>query len=121
MLYLLRVMNKAQRVKLIATLTLYYYRKMKRIEVRFRKCKNLLLSLSPDNCEVGTLFGRCKISTVKQAELDYGKLLKAMDHRSILDMSVVRVNLIRKHLGNKFDTVVKSWYYDKQVLFVNNK
>ena len=115
---LIKLLYCNNKLKLATALTLYYYKTMKSIESKFRYWKNVLLSVSPRSCEVDTLFGSAKVSTLAQAELNYDKLLKVMDAKDVLEKSILRVNLIRKSLGNKFDSVVKSWYDDKQVLFV---
>lgn len=108
-------------VKLIATLTLYYYKKMKSVEEKFRLCKSLLLAMSKPSDEIKTLYGLAKISTIRQATLDNDKLLEHVDHKKLLEMSTIRVNLVMKHLGNRFDAVVKNWHDDKQVQFIMKK
>lgn len=110
----------SNKIKLAAALTLYYYNKMKAFESKFRVSKEWLLAITPTACEVATLFGTAKVSTVRQAVLDNDKLLEHVDHKKLLEMSTVRVNLVLKHMGNKFDTVVKNWYDDKRVLLLNN-
>ena len=114
---LMRCLYRNQ-VRLAAALTLYYYRKMKSVESKFRASKAWLLSIAPRACEVKTLFGTARVSTVKQAELDNEQLLKHVDHKKLLEMSDIRVNLVLKHMGKKFDAVVKNWYDEKRVLLL---
>lgn len=117
MKWLLRCLYRNQ-VRLAAALTLYYYRKMKSVESKFRASKAWLLAIAPRSCEVKTLFGLARVSTVKQAVLDNEQLLKHVDHRKLLEMSDIRVNLVLKHMGKKFDAVVKNWYDEKRVLLL---
>jgi hypothetical protein len=119
MRWLLSLLYK-NKVRLAAALTLYYYQQMKRMEFKFRVNKEWLLAISSCAEDVETIFGTAKISTVRQAVLDNDKLLQFVDHKQLLEMSTVRVNLVLKQMGNKFDTVVKSWYDDKRVLLLTN-
>lgn len=105
-------------LKLAAALTLYYYRQMKSVERKFRISKEWLLAIAPNACDVETLFGVAKVSTIRQATLDNDKLLEHVDHKKLLEMSTIRVNLVIKHMGNQFDKVVKNWYDDKRVLLL---
>ena len=113
--WLLLILCKGNRLKLSASLCLFYYKQMKKYEAPF---KNYLSTLLNDAipCTLTTPFGKVKVCYTKKATVDTDKLLKSIPIEKLISMSNVRVNLVMKYLGDKFDTVVSNWYNEKSVL-----
>lgn len=104
------------RTKLLASLTLLYYKLMKHFETQFKRNRELLMQQTNDGT-IHTVYGTVEVRTTPKAILDVDKLIKTVPVKQLMELSQIRVNLVMKQLGNQFDKVVLKWYDSKSVLF----